>query len=452
MPEGVTPDHLRDQPAPLRRDDVAKRCCPTASSSAPFRPPFLDEITVVDTPGTNAIIREHEALTQRFVPRADLVLFVTSADRPFTESERSSWQSIREWGKKITVIINKIDLIRTDEDADKVIEFVRENIERLLGFRPEVFPVSALLAQQAKALGDRNPAERDRLWRRAASARSSTYIFETLDEEGRIRLKLLSPLGIAEHLTDRYLKATNDRLAILADDVDTIQTIDRQLALYQEDMRRQFAYHLTRIENIIGRMNARGDEFFEDTIRLGRIFDLLNSDKIRARVRAQGRRRHREADRRHDQRVDRLDGRAGPAHLGSGQRVHRPPPSHQVRRGDDRRGRRRSSATTAAPCSNRSPRGRKKRSTATTPSSTRMSSRFRSAARSPRSRWPRPARSGSARDRGRCGEHRRGRRHRHPGRESGRRARALHPAAQTASNRARNSGGARTSWSSGWSR
>ena len=47
-------------------------------------------------------------------------------------------------------------------------------------------------------------------------------------------------------------------------------------------MRRQFAYHLTRIENIIGKMTARGDEFFEDTIRIGRIFDLLNSDKIKA--------------------------------------------------------------------------------------------------------------------------------------------------------------------------
>ena len=29
-------------------------------------------------------------LTREFVPRADVVLFVTSADRPFTESERAS--------------------------------------------------------------------------------------------------------------------------------------------------------------------------------------------------------------------------------------------------------------------------------------------------------------------------------------------------------------------------
>jgi small GTP-binding protein len=281
MPEGVTPttsvinllQYGETQTEQMLPDGIIARTFPAD---------FLDEITLVDTPGTNAIVREHEALTQRFVPRADLVLFITSADRPFTESEHLFMAGIREWGKKITVVINKIDLLRTEEDRARVVEFVSENIERLLGFRPEVFPVSALLAQQAKEIGNTNPTERDRLWRESRFGALERYILESLDEESRIRLKLLSPLGIAEHLTGRYLKATNERLAILADDVDTIQTIDRQLQLYAEDMRRQFAYHLTRIENVIARMTSRGDEFFEETIRIGRVFDLLNSDKIRA--------------------------------------------------------------------------------------------------------------------------------------------------------------------------
>ncbi|RMF29559.1 MAG: dynamin, partial [Chloroflexi bacterium] len=45
---------------------------------------LLRTIHIVDTPGTNAVLREHEAITEAFVPRSDLVLFVTSADRPFT--------------------------------------------------------------------------------------------------------------------------------------------------------------------------------------------------------------------------------------------------------------------------------------------------------------------------------------------------------------------------------
>jgi len=280
MPEGVTPTtavinllRFGDEPTEtMLPEGVIQRTWPAD---------FLEEITVVDTPGTNAIIREHEALTQRFVPRSDLVLFVTSADRPFTESEREFMAQIQEWGKKIIVIINKVDLLRDETARAEVVDFVRESIDRLLGFDPEIFPVSPLLAQQAKAVASKNPAESERLWAESQFEPLETYVVETLDEEGRIRLKLLNPLGIAEHLASRYLKATEDRLAVLADDLTTIGNIERQLTLYQDDMRRQFAYHLTRIENIIHRMNARGDEFFEETIRIGRVFDLMRPEKIR---------------------------------------------------------------------------------------------------------------------------------------------------------------------------
>jgi small GTP-binding protein len=280
MPEGVTPttsviNLLQYGP------EVTEGMQPDGVIVRTFPADFLDEITIVDTPGTNAIIREHETLTQRFVPRADIVLFVTSADRPFTESERAFMESIRDWGKKIVVIINKIDLLRDEASLAQVTTFVQDNIQRLLGFTPDVFPVSSLLAQQAKALGDRNPEERARLWEASRFGPLETYIVETLDEEGRIRLKLLNPLGVGELVTERYLAATQERLTVLRDDIAAIDNIEAQLAAYQTDMRAQFTYHLTRIENVIARMVSRGDAFFDETIRLGRVFDLLNSDKIR---------------------------------------------------------------------------------------------------------------------------------------------------------------------------
>ena len=61
----------------------------------------LKDVTLVDTPGTNSIIIEHAALTESFVHRAELVLFVTSADHPFTESERQFLQFLKgKWGEK----------------------------------------------------------------------------------------------------------------------------------------------------------------------------------------------------------------------------------------------------------------------------------------------------------------------------------------------------------------
>src|SRR5205085_6943066 len=55
---------------------------------------FLQNISIVDTPGINDVVREHERMTQDFIPHSDLILLVTSADRPFTESERAFLEGI----------------------------------------------------------------------------------------------------------------------------------------------------------------------------------------------------------------------------------------------------------------------------------------------------------------------------------------------------------------------
>ncbi|KAL2900648.1 putative transmembrane GTPase FZO-like chloroplastic [Bienertia sinuspersici] len=48
---------------------------------------FTLQMVIVDTPGTNVILQRQQRLTEEFVPRADLLVFVLSADRPLSESE-----------------------------------------------------------------------------------------------------------------------------------------------------------------------------------------------------------------------------------------------------------------------------------------------------------------------------------------------------------------------------
>jgi predicted GTPase len=47
-------------------------------------------MNLVDTPGTNVILQRQQRLTEEYVPRADLILFILSSDRPLTESEVTS--------------------------------------------------------------------------------------------------------------------------------------------------------------------------------------------------------------------------------------------------------------------------------------------------------------------------------------------------------------------------
>jgi small GTP-binding protein len=233
----------------------------------------LREVHIVDTPGTNAIILEHERLTSEYVPRSDLVLFVTSADRPFTETERSFLETIRDWGKKIVIVINKVDIFERQEEVDEVVAFVRDGARSLLGVAPDVFPVSARLAQRAKA-GDESS------WAASRFEALERYLQETLDQQGRFRLKLANPLGVGHALAGRYATIAAERLALLGADLSLLQEIDRQLPIYRSDLARGFDLRMSAVEKVLIEMEQRGHRYFEDTMRIGRVMDLLNRSRM----------------------------------------------------------------------------------------------------------------------------------------------------------------------------
>ncbi len=278
LPEGVTPttdriNVLRHGPEitdQLREAYLLERTHPAE---------VLREISIVDTPGTNAIIRRHEELTRDFVPRSDLVLFVTSADRPFTESERTFLEQIREWGKKIVFIVNKIDILPRPEEREEVIRYVGENARALLGENPEIFAVSARQALEARAAGPESTAAE--LWESSGFEQVEDYLLNTLDQQERIRLKLLNPLNVGLRLASKYKDATFERLKLLAQDVEALQNIDQQLALFHQEMLRDFEPRITRLDLLLGEMENRGTRFFEETIRIGRIRSLMDSEGIK---------------------------------------------------------------------------------------------------------------------------------------------------------------------------
>lgn len=277
LAEGVTPTTHRinvlrygaEQSQALREEDVLVLTLPVA---------WLDEINVVDTPGTNAVIQRHQEITEDFVPRSDLVLFITSADRPFSESERTFLSRIRDWGKKVVIVINKIDIFEEEDDIQQITQFVEDNAQTLLGVRPQIFPVSARLAQKAKTV---TGVERAALWQASRFGPLEEFILGTLDQRQRVRLKLENPLGVAGRLQEQYQANTQARMSLLAEDFRTIDTIDSQLGAYEEEMRHDFKYQLSHVDNVLHEMSARGMEFFDDTVRVGRVFDLVNTSKVK---------------------------------------------------------------------------------------------------------------------------------------------------------------------------
>ena len=109
---------------------------------------ILKEISIVDTPGTNTIIEHHQEITERFVPAADLIVFVFEAKNPYRESSWKFFDYINEeWWKKVIFVLQQKDLI---DDGDLAIN--EKGVEQQAVKKgipdPRVFCVSAKMEQE----------------------------------------------------------------------------------------------------------------------------------------------------------------------------------------------------------------------------------------------------------------------------------------------------------------
>jgi len=277
LPEGVTPTTTQIQV--LKFGETQSQYWENDTLVHTYPAEWLRHINLVDTPGTNAVIQQHQQLTETFVPRSDLVLFVTSADRPFSESERVFVSHIKDWGKKVVVIVNKIDILDGPMEIEQVLSFVVQNAQTLLGRIPEVFTVSAKQTLQAKLA--QSGTDSGSGLEQNQFEQVEHFISSTLDQRERIRLKLSSPLGVADRLVSEYLEIVRQQQSLLRDDVCTLETVGTQLGAFESDMRRDFKYHLSHVDNVLHEMLARGNEFFDETVRLRRVFDLFSTERVR---------------------------------------------------------------------------------------------------------------------------------------------------------------------------
>jgi small GTP-binding protein len=247
--------------------------------------PLLKELNIVDTPGTNAIIRHHEQLTDEFIPRSDLVLFITSADHPLTESERQFLERILTWGKKVVFVLNKVDIFEDDSALLEVRDFILKHTTRILGDQPQLYPVSAKLAQRAQSEPD--PEQRAHLRSASRLDELEQFISATLDDTTRLQLKFNNPLGVAEHLGDQAGQSLAAQAEALNEDKQTATALETVITAYERELHNELPPRLAEIENILHRLEQRGLDFFDSTMRLTNLQNLVRGDKVRAQFEKQ---------------------------------------------------------------------------------------------------------------------------------------------------------------------
>lgn len=255
--------------------------------------PLLESLALVDTPGTNSIVREHQALTEDFVPRADLVLFVTSYDRPLSESERQFLEYIRgAWGKQLVVAVNKADLADTEAALDQVLGHVRDGLARILreggvtdARVPILFPVAARLALQAKEAaaeaGTPDAYRADPRWEASRFGPFERFLTETLTEGARVALKLTAPLDAAETLLGDARARIDAQRSVLTSDEAVLAGLQARFEAVRTDLGEIAGRAVTEVDREMLEMEKRGVRFLDDTIRVSRLALIRDRNAFR---------------------------------------------------------------------------------------------------------------------------------------------------------------------------
>jgi hypothetical protein len=217
---------------------------------------------------------------------------VTSLLQPLTASEMDFLSHIREWGKKVIFVVNGVDRRNSDEQLDRVREYLaRELSTRLGGPPPTTYFVSALRALRAKqaarggAGGASDAAPPTPSDPRDEFPALERYLLDTLRETERVRLKLLSPLGVLRHIVDRNAASLTSRRGVVDEDTRVLRTVRQQLDVYGKEMRTDSERYLLELRAVLAEVERRGRTWLERNIRIGNFNFLRNRDAVENRFR-----------------------------------------------------------------------------------------------------------------------------------------------------------------------
>jgi len=250
---------------------------------------WLRGATVVDTPGTNSIETAHTELTDNFLPRSDLVLFVTSAERPFAESEQAFMRAVGKWRKKTICVLSKAELLEQQE-LKSVTEYVKEHAAAALCEQVGVLPVCARQALMLKQLRrdalDHEPPlgapleayARNETERRTAQQWSSfeREVLAVVRRSGSY--KLLSQLATASRLLQTYEEAEEAQRALVRSDVDAIGTARARIDQFEQAMLRDGHAQRAKAQLVLAHLAQRGTRFMQDELVLTQLPRLLRRD------------------------------------------------------------------------------------------------------------------------------------------------------------------------------
>lgn len=261
-----TTDHIH-----ILRYGSASQSSRTGERTTVFHPhPLLESLSFVDTPGLESVFDKHDQVTRSFLHRADLVLLVMVATHVMSASDLSFMQELRDYGKRMIIVINQIDVLE-DDDRSTVREFVAEQSRLHLGTTPTIWAVSAKQAMEAQAETPRDEI----LYDTSGFAEVEEYIQETLNDVERIKQKLTTSLQIASNVRIEAAKLVTEKSEALSVHRKSLNNIKAQTEEAIAVQQRNADDGINEVNQLWAEATERGSEAIRELFGFSRAFGQI---------------------------------------------------------------------------------------------------------------------------------------------------------------------------------
>ncbi len=215
-------------------------------------------VAIVDTPGTGSVFKKHESTAKDFLHRSDMVIFVISAKRAFAETERLYLELAKNYGKKIILVVNQVDLLEPKEQ-DEVRRFIERQAAELLDLRPLLFMVSAKQALENPGNGNVDAVR--------------AHFRGVFSEAPPAKQKLLAQLDMAQNTVKRYQDMTKGKADLVTADTTKVREVQQELEQQAVGLDGQLTGAAAEVDRVFEGIRRRGMEFIDQNLsvrKLGR--------------------------------------------------------------------------------------------------------------------------------------------------------------------------------------
>lgn len=228
-------------------------------------------VAIVDTPGTGSVFQKHETTAKAFLHRSDLVIFIVSAKRAFAETERLYLEMAKNYGKKIILVINQVDLLEPAELV-QVKRFVEQQVKELLDIQPLTFAVSA--REALKNRGTTNDT--------SGIDAVRAHLRGSFNEATPARQKMLSQLDMAQSIVKRHLDAMQSKVNLVSTDTANVKQVQQELQSQSIGMDSQLRNARAEVDKVFSGIRLRGLNFINTHLAVRLLGSAPSKEKLQA--------------------------------------------------------------------------------------------------------------------------------------------------------------------------